>query len=314
VACVLLADIGGTNSRFALAGSDGRPEHIRVHEHDASPDLEAAIAHYLDEVGARPDAAVLAVAGPIDGQEITLTNRGWRFHCGKLAQRFGLAGLRVVNDFEAIAWAIPRLDPADTRRLGGPNVSRPGIKVVLGPGTGLGVAALVPVGEGWQVIPSEGGHASFGPQRADEIEAFNRLFAEHGHVSAEMVISGPGLARLAHAIEPRAVRRSPEMVVADAFTGEPAALQAAELFVRFLGRFAGGLALTFKATGGVYLAGGVASRLGSLFDAEQFHAAFVAHPPYEALLKNIPCHMMRRTEPGLLGCAVLADEFATPTE
>jgi glucokinase len=129
-----------------------------------------------------------------------------------------------------------------------------------------------------------------------------------------MVISGPGLARLAHAIEPRPVRRTPEMVVADAFAGEPAAMRAAELFVRLLGRFAGGLALTFKAVGGVYVAGGVASRLGSLFDAEQFHAAFIAHPPYEALLKNIPCHMMRRTEPGLLGCAVLADEFATPTE
>jgi glucokinase len=314
VACVLLADIGGTNSRFALVGPDGRPEHVRIHEHDASPNLEAAIAHYIEEVGARPDAAVLAVAGPIDGEEITLTNRGWRFRRGELAKRLGISRLRVMNDFEAIAWAIPRLDPADTRRLGGPKDSRPGIKLVLGPGTGLGVAALVPVGKGWQVIASEGGHASFGPQRADETEVFTRLFAEHGHVSAEMVISGPGLARLAHALDPRPVRRTPEQVVADAFAGEPAAIRAAELFVRFLGRFAGGLALTFKARGGVYLAGGVASRLGSLFDAEQFHAAFVAHPPYETLLKDIPCLMMGRTEPGLLGCAVLADEFATRSD
>jgi glucokinase len=310
VPCILLADIGGTNSRFALAGSDGRPEHIRIHEHDASPSLEAAITLYLEEIGARPEAAILAVAGPIDGEEITLTNRGWRFRRDELAQRFGLSNLRVMNDFEAIAWAIPRLDPADTRRLGGPKEPRAGIKVVLGPGTGLGVAALVPVGSGWQVIPSEGGHASFGPHRTDEIEVFARLLAEHGHISAEMVISGPGLARLAHAIEPRPVRRTPEMVVADAFAGEPTAMRAAELFVRFLGRFAGGLALTFKAIGGVYVAGGVASRLGSLFDPEQFHAAFVAHPPYEALLKSIRCHLMRRTEPGLLGCAVLADEFA----
>jgi glucokinase len=309
LACVLLADIGGTNSRFALAGSDGRPEHIRIHEHDASRSLEALISRYLEEIGARPDAAVLAVAGPIDGQEITLTNRGWRFHCGELADRLGLSALRVVNDFEAIAWAIPRLDPADTRRLGGPKEFRRGIKVVLGPGTGLGVAALVPVGDGWQVIPSEGGHASFGPQAADEIEVFSRLFAEYGHISAEMAISGPGLARLAHAVDPTAARRTPEQVVADAFAGEPAAVAAAELFVRSLGRFAGGLALTFKATGGVYVAGGVASRLGSLFDAEQFHAAFKAHPPYETLLEDIPCLMMRRTEPGLLGCAVLADEF-----
>jgi glucokinase len=314
VACILLADIGGTTSRFALAGSDGRPEHVRIHENDTAASLEAAITHYIEEIGVRPEAAVLAVAGPIDGEEVTLTNRGWRFRCGELAKRFGLSKLRVMNDFEAIAWAIPRLSPADTRHLGGPRAPQRGTKVVLGPGTGLGVAALVPVGDGWQVIPSEGGHAAFGPRAPDEIEVFARLFAEHGHISAEMVISGPGLVRLAHAVDPTAARRTPEQVVAEAFAGEPSAMAAAELFVRFLARFAGGLALTFKAMGGVYVAGGVASRLGSLFDAEQFHAAFIAHPPYEDLLKNITCHMMRRTEPGLLGCAVLADEFATRTE
>jgi glucokinase len=219
-----------------------------------------------------------------------------------------------MNDFEAIAWAIPRLAPGETRVLGGPGSHRRGINVVLGPGTGLGVAALVPIGKGWQVIASEGGHASFGPHAPDEIDVFNRLFAEHGHISAEMVISGPGLARLAHAVDPRPVRRTPEVVVADAFAGEPAAMEAAKLFVRLLGRFAGGLALTFKATGGVYVAGGVASRLGSLLDVEEFHAAFVAHPPYEPMLKEIPCLMIRRTEPGLLGCAVLADEFATRSD
>jgi glucokinase len=314
VACILLADIGGTTSRFALAGSDGRPEHVRIHENDTAASLEAAITHYIEEIGVRPEAAVLAVAGPIDGEEVTLTNRGWRFRCGELAKRFGLSKLRVMNDFEAIAWAIPRLAPGETHVLGGPAAHRRGINVVVGPGTGLGVAALVPIGQGWQVIASEGGHASFGPHAPDEIDVFNRLFAEYGHISAEMVISGPGLARLAHAIDPRPVRRTPEVVVADAFAGEPSAMQAAKLFVRLLGRFAGGLALTFRATGGVYVAGGVASRLGSLLDVEEFHAAFVAHPPYEALLKNIPCHMMRRTEPGLLGCAVLADEFATRTE
>jgi len=314
VTCILLADIGGTNSRFALAGPDGRPEHVRILEHDTAPNLEAAITRYIEEIGARPQAAVLAVAGPIDGEEITLTNRGWRFRRGELARHLGLSTLRVVNDFEAIAWAIPRLAPAETRLLGGPAARPRGINVVLGPGTGLGVAALVPVAERWQVIASEGGHASFGPQAPDEIEVFTHLFAEHGHVSAEMVISGPGLARLAHAVDPRTGHRTPEQVVADAFAGEPAALEAAKLFVRFLGRFAGGLALTFKALGGVYVAGGVASRLGSLLDAEQFFAAFKAHPPYEALLENIPCLMMRRTEPGLLGCAVLADEFAAGSD
>src|SRR4029077_40259 len=143
---VLLADIGGTNSRFALPGADGRPEHVAIIENDSVADLEAAIAHYLGETGAAPRAAVLAVAAPIDGtDEIALTNRAWRFRRSALAQRFGFSTLRIVNDFEAIAWALTRLGPDDARDLGAPRAARDGVKVVLGPGTGLGVAALVSV-------------------------------------------------------------------------------------------------------------------------------------------------------------------------
>ena len=141
---ILLADIGGTNSRFALAGSSGRPEHIRIIENDTAPDLETAIANYCAEVATRPNAAVLAVAGPIDGgDEVALTNRGWRFRRSVLARRFGFSQLRVVNDFEAIAWALPRLAPDDAHPLGEPLQPRAGVKLALGPGTGLGVAAVL---------------------------------------------------------------------------------------------------------------------------------------------------------------------------
>jgi glucokinase len=306
---VLLADIGGTNSRFALAGSDGRPTRMLIIENDTVPNLEGAIARYLDESGARPSAAVLAVAAPLESEEVALTNRTWRFRPGELARRFGFAKLRLVNDFEAIAWALTRLTAEDAHPVGPVITARPGVRAVLGPGTGLGVAALVPVDGRWHVLASEGGHASFGPRAPEEVEVFAALIREHGYISAETILSGPGLPRLLHAVDPRSHAKTPEAVVASALAGDAAALATAQLFVRLLGRFAGGLALTFKAVGGVYIAGGVVSRLGALFDAQAFRAAFEAHPPYQALLASIPIWLMHRSEPGLLGCAVLADEF-----
>ncbi len=261
---VLLADIGGSNSRFALGRSGGRPEQISIIRNDTVPDLESAIARYLAETGAHPLAAILAVAGPIDGEEVKLTNRDWHFRRPELAARFGFAQLRVVNDFEAVAWGLPWLNSGDVRTLGMPLAPRNGVKIVLGPGTGLGVAALIPSDGRWHVVASEGGHASFGPQGDDEIEVFKALRRECGRISAETVLSGPGMVRLARAMHPHAETVDCESIVARALAGEAAAYATASLFVRLLGRFAGGLALTFKALGGVYLNGGVAVGLAPL--------------------------------------------------
>jgi len=220
----LLADIGGSKSRFALAKSAGLPERVLVIENDTVAGLDAAVARYLEETGARPRAATLAVAGPVDGEEIALTNRtSWRLRRREFAKRFGFSQLRVLNDFEAIAWALPRLGAAHTRPLGPPVAARAGVKVVLGPGTGLGVAALLPADGRWHVVASEGGHASFGPQAADEIEVFARLRQECGAVSAETVLSGSGLARLARALDPQAARHAPETIAASALAREPSA-------------------------------------------------------------------------------------------
>ena len=210
----LLADIGGSKSRFALANSAGRPERILIMDNDTVADLDGAISRYLDETGARPRAATLAIAGPIDGEEVALTNRAWRFRRAELAQRFGWSQLRIVNDFEAIAWALRNLAPNETRPLGPPLPPRDGVRAVLGPGTGLGVAALLPAGGHWHVVASEGGHASFGPQAMDEVEVFARLWKDCGHVSAESVLSGPGLVRLARALDPQATWRAAETIVA----------------------------------------------------------------------------------------------------
>ena len=305
----LLADIGGTYSRFAMTGAKGRPENIAVFANEDFAGLDAAIAAYLAQVGTRPNTAVLAVAGPVDGQEIALTNRAWRFRLADLAAQFGLSHIRAVNDFEAVAWALPLLDENDTRRLGSgaaPPSTR-GAKLVLGPGTGLGIAALVPAGDRWQAIASEGGHVSFGADASDEDPVFARL-RERGRITAETILSGPGLTRLHVAMCPGIVPIAPEAIVAHALAGDHAAAATARLFVRLLGRFAGDVALTFKAAGGVYITGGVATGLGPLLDEAIFREAFEAHPPYSAMLAAVPTYLITCEEPGLLGCAALAKE------
>jgi glucokinase len=307
---ILLADIGGSKSRFALVGSGGRPERILVIENDTVVDLAAAVVRYLEKTGAKPQAAVFAVAGPIGGEEVALTNRAWRFRRREFAERFRLSQLEVVNDFEAIAWALPHLGTAETRMLGPLTPLRHGVKVVLGPGTGLGVAALLPADGRWHVVASEGGHASFGAHAADEVELFERLREDRGTVSAESVLSGPGLVRLARALDPQQSCRASETILARALAGETAAQAAAGTFVRLLGRFAGGLALTFKAVGGVYITGGVAGGLGPLLDDPQFRAAFEAHPPYQSLLATIPTLLITCEQPGLVGCAAVAQIMA----
>jgi glucokinase len=156
------------------------------------------------------------------------------------------------------------------------------------------------------VVASEGGHVSFGAHATDEENVFARLREQCGSVSAETVLSGPGLLRLARALHPGSAYHEPETIVADAHCGEPMAQTITRLFVRLLGRFAGGLALTFKALGGVYITGGVASGLGPLLDDPQFRAAFEAHPPYQTLLKSIPTLLVTFEQPGLVGCAALA--------
>ncbi len=304
---ILLADIGGTNSRFALAGADGRLERVLLIRNDTVADLEAAIARYVEETGARPQAATIAIAGPVDEEVIALTNRPWRVLRSDIATRFGFSQLHVLNDFEAIAWALPRLSAADTPLLGPTLMPRAGVRIVVGPSTGLGVAALFQVGGRCHTLASEGGHASFGPRGKNEVEIFKRLFDEAQPLSAESVISGPGLLRLTRALVPQGNWRNPEAVVANALAGDPSALAASRLFVELLGRFAGDMALTFKALGGVYISGTVAIALRPVLEEPPFRAAFEAHPPHERLLAAIPTLLVTARNPVLIGCAAYAN-------
>jgi glucokinase len=305
---ILLGDIGGTHSRFALLGEDGRPGDARAYQNDDFGSLQDVIAQYLKDTGAAPAQAVLAFAAPLTKPEIALTNRDWRFRLEELEAQFGLSRVRAVNDFEAQARALPLLGDADLRHIGGTTEMPHGPKVVLGPGTGLGLAALMPDNDDWFAVATEAGHVSFGPAAADEEEVFARL-RKSSPVSAEFILSGPGLQRLHLALHPGTPFLAAAALVAAARAGDAAALATTRLFVRLLGRFAGDMALVFKATGGVYVTGGVGQGLGDHFDVASFRAAFEAHPPYAAMLAQVPTNLITRRQPGLLGCAVLAQRL-----
>lgn len=302
---VLLADIGGTHSRFALSAGGGDPVAVRSFANDQFANLEAAVETYLGAVGIQPAEAILAVAGPVAGPEIILTNRSWRFHLEAIKHRFGFARVHAVNDFEAQALALARLGAGDLRPIGAAGELTPDDKVVLGPGTGLGVAALVSRAGGPAVIATEAGHVSFGAADAAEEPVFACL-RRAGPVSAETVLSGPGLCRLYAALNPAAPAMEAGKIVAAAQAGDAGARATMQMFLRLLGRFAGDMMLVFRATGGVYITGGVAQALGPCFDDNAFRAAFEAHPPYVKLLASTATWLITHPQPGLLGCAVMA--------
>lgn len=305
----LVADIGGTTSRFALVNAAGEPDDVQIVANDSVDSLQAAIGNYLKESPVRPDHAVLAVAAPITGGgEVEMTNRNWRFRIDELRARFGFRHVRVVNDFEALAWGVPRFTPADLRSLIETPVQEGAAKVVIGPGTGLGVAALVRTGSGYIVLPSEGGHVSFGPVADDEVALFAAVHAALGYLSAEALLSGAGLVRMHSVLAPGTPLLATHAIVEAAHAGDPEAEGTARMFARLLGRFAGDVACTFKAFGGIYIAGGVARALAA-FLGEEFRSAFLHHPPQDALIAAIPVFLITRKEPGLLGSAAIAQRL-----
>jgi glucokinase len=303
-----VADIGGTNARFALSGPDGRPSAVKkLIVADYAGVVEAARA-YLGERQVRE--AVFAVATPVGVDRIKFTNSPWAFSIEATRQALGLERLAVINDFTAQALAIPVLQEQERVQIreGAPVPGEP--IAVIGPGTGLGVAGLLPVGDAWHPIPSEGGHISMAAH--DDVEAATAalLRRRFGHISNERVLSGPGLVNLATALAELAGQqidlRDPKEVSARAEAGTcPFCAEALVRFSSLLGAAAGDLALMFCARGGVYISGDLVKRLGPLFDAAKYRAAFVAKGRFEAYLAAIPTFLVTRQDPGLLGAAAL---------
>ena len=306
---ILVADIGGTNARFALAGLDtlalSEIHQVRCGEH---PSLEAALGDYLGSLPARPDRAAIAVAGPVSGAEISLTNSTWSFATPELSRRFGLKDVQLINDFEALALSLPYLPAADLHQIGGAAPVEHAAKLVLGPGTGLGVAGLAWSGSRWVALPGEGGHMSLGADDERQLALLERLRKGRAHLSAERALSGPGLAELYQAVaasrglSPDALQPN-DVIVRGLGTEDEIAVEALELFIDWLGRFAGDAALLLGARGGVYLGGGIAPKLVAKLSSGPFRRTFEDKGRMAAYLAPIPVYVILAEFATLTGAA-----------
>ena len=307
----LIGDIGATNARFALVQPDGSTIPPRVYALNDYPSLSDVIDAYLaEESPERLGQAVLAVAAPVTGDQITLTNHTWTFSIEALRRHVGLKRLRVINDFAANALAIPHLGESDRIQIGvGSPVSDAPI-ALIGPGTGLGVSALVPTQSGAVPIPGEGGHVTMAPADAQESAVLDLIRKRYDHVSAERVLSGPGLVNLyATLCELSAVPAGPftpaQITNPRIWDEDPRTREATAMFCAMLGTVASNLALTLGARGGIYVAGGIVSRLGPYFAQSEFRARFEAKGRFRGYLAAIPTYVIARPLPALLGATAL---------
>jgi len=307
----LVADIGGTNVRFALVGARGRLHAVRTFAVKDFPGPAAAVRAYLATVDASPRCGAFAVASPVLGDRITLTNHPWSFSRRALRRALGLEELAIINDFQAIALALPRLPSRALRKIGGKAPVWNAPKVVIGPGTGLGVTALIPSDSGWCALPTEGGHVTMAAFSKAEAEVLQVLGRDLGHVSAEKVLSGPGLQNLHRALSRIAgladsPMPDPAAIAERALNRScPVCVEALRMFAAMLGTVASNLALTLGARGGVYIAGGIVPRLGTWFARSPFRARFENKGRFGDYLKAIPTYVVGAPEPALVGLATL---------
>ena len=311
----LIADIGGTNARFALTDPrSSRPEllHLQRLPNAEFASLQHAAEHYLSQVGARPARAAIAVACPVAGDEIRLTNRAWSFSRSELQQALGLRQLEIINDFGAVAWSVPSLAREDRITLhGDPNAALAGPVSVIGPGTGFGVGLLVgdPV-SGWRVVETEGGHVSFAPQGEEERDIARWVSARFGRASNERILSGMGLSHIDAALGGVAPPKSgpplrePADIVEAALEGHDVlARRTLARFCAILGSVAGDTALIHGART-VVIAGGIVPRFVPFLRSSAFRERFLDKGRFAAHLESVAIHVISHGWPGLLGAAV----------
>lgn len=322
----LLGDIGGTNTRFLLEENDRAIHEALYPSRDFSEPL-AVIDKFLAEIGhtrSQLDAVLLAVAGPVLGDKITLTNVGWSFSQSDTQRQLGGAALGLMNDNAAVAMALPTLKPEDVVAICQAKVEPNGVKVALGCGTGVGAAAFVPLPYGGgQAIGAEFGHtaiAAFGAREAEMIARVGKLLAASGSgfVTAEHVASATALSRLHRAAretfgQPASEAYEPAQIVQAAHAGDEVARYTTTMFTKFLASFAQNVALAYLPTGGLYLHGGIFRRLGDLFDEERFCRRFLENPTMRSVLEGIPVVKVKPEIAAYDGLRAMARAKASPS-
>ena len=307
----LLGDVGGTRTRFALF-ADGQVGPIESLRTGAYASMHDAAHHFLNgqPEGTVVDRAVIAAAGPVSGGRCKLTNAAWTLDAESLRQSLHLRSVRLVNDLEALAWAVPHFGANDVVAVGEGSAVMGEPVAVIAPGTGLGLACYLP-GAAPRAVASEAGHATLAASDAGDAAIHEVLRRRFGHVSAERVLSGAGLVNL-HAV--LAVQDghapgtpTPEEIVRGALSGTaPRYAAALELFCGFLGSFAGDMALTFAARGGVLIGGGIAPHIVPVLRDSSFRKRFAAKGRFAGYVGQIPTGIIVRLEPTFLGLAALA--------
>lgn len=315
---VLVGDIGGTNVRFALASRKGgqlRIEHFEKLAGDDFGSFDAVLQEYLGRTGVSVSAACFALAGPVENQEVTLTNRGWHVSASALKASFGFQEVCLINDFHAMARSVPEF-AFETFDCVVPGTPQPGAPVlVAGPGTGFGVATLLtePMG-GWRVISGEGGHMAYAPRTDVEHELARVLTRDHGYVSNELVASGSGLDEVYSAFcemfGRERVALSPEEMRQRADTGDELFRTLIEVRALAVMGAAGDLVLANGALGGVVLAGGVSERISDFLKTAEARQRFVARGPMSQYLEDCPVWLMREATAPLIGAAAYYEQHA----
>ena len=305
----LVADIGGTNARFALVDETRRPfaeATLRCSEFPGV--VDAARAYLAGAPAVRLRSGAFAVATAITGDHVQFTNNGWGFSREESRRALALERLLVLNDFTALAYSLPSLTPAELRQVGGGAAAPDAAIGVLGPGTGLGMSGLIPVQGTWVPLQGEGGHSTFSPADSHEAAILQLVWRDFPHVSAERLVSGIGMETLHKAVLELAgqpfVPLSPAQISQRALQeDDPICRSVLEAFCAMLGTAAGNLALTIGARGGVYIGGGIVPRLGEFFDRSAFRARFEAKGRFSAYLAAIPTFVILANAPALTGAA-----------
>ncbi len=307
----LLADIGSTFARFAIEREPGVFAQVSAMHCEQYPDLLAALRAYLATVdGPAPRHGAIAIANPVDGDLVQMTNYKWHFSIEQVRAAVGFETLVVVNDFTALAMALPHLGEEAVRQVGGGSRRERSVLGVLGAGTGLGVSGLVPVDDGWVSLASEGGHVAFAPHNARELFVLEYAWRQYAHVSAERLMSASGIELIHRALAVRSDRAvepltAPE-IARRAVAGECAlCADAIEVFCEMLGTVAANLAVTLGAFGGIYIGGGIVPRLGGHFDRSGFRARFESKGRFSEYVAHVPTFVIATDTPTFTGVSAI---------
>jgi glucokinase len=315
----LVADIGGTNARFALV-EDKSHELIKASNLVCAdyPTITDAILDYLERTALGfPVTAAISVASSVTSDQIVMTNNSWNFSISETRQALNCASLKVLNDYTALALALPFIGEAQCIKIGGGSQCEDFSKAVIGPGTGLGVSAVVPVADFWMPLEGEGGHVTYGAVTPREAKIIHILGRTRKHISAELLVSGGGISSIYAALteidKGRFLTLKPSEITHLALAGQDAlAIETLSIFCEILGTVAGNLALTLGARGGVYLGGGILPKVTDFLVASNFRQRFEDHGRFTSYLQKIPTYLINTEYPALLGAMVsLQKEYAS---